>query len=96
MSVTIYASITAREARADEVERACRSIVEECLREDGLLTYHLLRDAENPRVFAWFEQWRDEAAFDQHLSSPHAARLGEALEGKLEGDMVIQRFDALA
>lgn len=96
MLVTIYASITARPDAVEQVEQACRSIVQECLQEDGVLTYHLLRDAENPRVFAWFEQWRDEAAFQRHISSPHAKRLGQALDGKLEGEMVIKRFDALA
>jgi quinol monooxygenase YgiN len=95
MPVTIYACITARPDVVEEVEEACRSIVGECLQEDGVLTYHLLRDAENPRMFAWFEQWRAEEAFQRHISSPHANRLGAALDGKIEGEMVIKRFDAL-
>lgn len=96
MAVTIYAYVVARADAVEEVEKACRSIVDECLREDGVLTYHLLRDADDARVFAWFEQWRDDDAFQRHISSPHAARLGAALQGKLEGEMVIKRYEALA
>ena len=96
MPITIFAYVTARADAVDEVDTACRSIVEECRREDGVLTYELLRDAENPRVFAWFEQWRDESAFQAHLESAHAKRLGAALGTKINGDMVIKRFDTLA
>lgn len=95
MTVTVHAYVVARDDSVERVEAACRSIVDECLREDGVVTYHLLRDVENPRVFAWFEQWRDEDAFQKHLASPHAARLGAALAGHLEGDMVINRYEAL-
>ncbi|MDP9393486.1 MAG: antibiotic biosynthesis monooxygenase [Actinomycetota bacterium] len=93
--VTIYAHVVAQEQTAGAIEQACLSIVQEVLQEDGCLTYHLLRDVEDDRVFAWFEQWRDEEAFQRHLSSPHAARLGAALEGKLEEPMVIRRYASL-
>lgn len=93
--VTVYAHVVAQEAATAEVEEACRSIVDEVVQEDGCLTYHLLRDAEDGQVFAWFEQWRDEDAFQRHLSAAPAARLGAALEGKLQGPMVIRRFASL-
>lgn len=93
--VTIYAYVIAQKASVGSVEEACLSIVDEVLQEDGCLTYHLLRDAEDERIFAWFEQWRNEEAFQRHLSSPHAARLGAALEGKLEEPMLIKRYESL-
>lgn len=95
MALTVYAYVVARPESVEQVEEAARSVVADCLREDGLVTYRLLRDSGNQRVFAWFEQWRDEAAFSAHLASPHVARLSEALEGHLEGDMVIQRYEDL-
>lgn len=78
------------------MRKSCRTTVEDCLPENVVLTSHLLNDAESACVFAWFEQRPDEVAFDQNLSSPHATRPGQALDGKLEGDMVIRRFDAFA
>lgn len=96
MAITIYAYVVARSDAVEEVEEACRSIVNDCLREDGILAYHLLRDVDDARVFAWFEQWRDDDAFQRHISSPHARRLGAALEGRLEGEMVIKRYESLA
>ena len=94
-TVTVYAYVVAAESSVAAVEEACRSIVDEVLAEDGCLTYHLLQGAEDRRRFAWFEQWRDEEAFQRHLAAPHAARLGAALEGKLDEPMVIQRYESL-
>ncbi|MDP9429501.1 MAG: antibiotic biosynthesis monooxygenase [Actinomycetota bacterium] len=96
MTVTVYAHVVARPGSVEHVESACRPIVDDCLREDGVLTYHLLRDVEEPRAFAWFEQWRDEEAFQRHVASPQAARLGAALDGHIEGAMVIKRYDVLS
>lgn len=95
MTLSVYAYVVARPESVDHVEQAARSIVEDCLREGGLVAYHLLRDSENPRAFAWFEQWRDEDAFNAHLASPHVARLGQALDGHLDGDMVVKRYHEL-
>lgn len=93
--VTVHAHVVAAPDSTDHVEQACRSIVDEVLQEDGCLAYYLLRGVDNRRGFAWFEQWRDEHAFQAHLASPHAARLGTALDGHLESPMVLTRYESL-
>lgn len=94
-TVTVFAQVMAAAGSVDRAREACLSIVDEVLREDGCLTYHVLQGADDPGTFAWFEQWRDEDAFQAHLSSPHAARLGAALEGHLDRPMVLARYDSL-
>ena len=44
--------------------------------EEGLLLYQAHQDPQNPRVFFFYEQYRDEAAYQAHVESEHFKRWG--------------------
>lgn len=46
--------------------------------EDGCLDYGCYEDAGRPGRFVFVERWRDQAALDRHLSTPHMAAWMEA------------------
>ena len=46
--------------------------------EDGCLVYSYAEDIEEPGLIRIFEAWRDRAALDAHIKTPHLAAWREA------------------
>ena len=70
------------EARAVEV---MRELAEGTRQEPGCEAYVPCRDPEDPRSFLFYEQYVDEAAFEEHGASEHFQRLAAGeLFGLLE------------
>ncbi|MEO8114963.1 MAG: putative quinol monooxygenase [Phenylobacterium sp.] len=46
--------------------------------EDGCLTYSYAEDVAEPGLVRVFEAWRDQAALDAHVKTPHMAKWREA------------------
>ncbi len=60
-------------------EEAVAAILEELARlsqaEPGCIQYDVHRDPDDPTRFFLWERYRDQAAFDEHSSSPHFQEL---------------------
>lgn len=48
-----------------------RSLLEPSNSEPGCISYIMYQGIYEPRTFFFFEEWHDDAAFEQHLISPH-------------------------
>ena len=46
--------------------------------EPGCLRFNVLQDKANENTYYFYEVYRDEAAFQAHIQTPHLARLREA------------------
>ena len=44
--------------------------------------YQPHRDASDPRVFFFYEQYTDEAAYQAHLASPHVKAIAKATRSR--------------
>ena len=59
-------------------ERQCqdilRALTEDTRKEPGCVQYVAHHSTENPLNFAFYEQYRDQAALDAHRVSPHYLR----------------------
>jgi quinol monooxygenase YgiN len=84
-SFTILADLQAQPGRGDEVAAgiAASQAVRLTRAEPGCLAYDVLRDADFPDRFVAYESWRDLAALQDHLATPHFAAVGTALAGLL-------------
>ena len=51
--------------------------------EPGCLRFDVLQDQADPDHYYFYEVYRDEAAFEAHLQTPHLARWLKAAEGCL-------------
>lgn len=71
--INVMARIVARPEGAAAVEKALAQLVEHTRSEPGCLSYELYRCADTPGEFQTIEQWRDSAAADAHMSTPHVA-----------------------
>lgn len=76
MAYVVTAKWTAKAGEEEAVAAAIRQLVGPSRAEPGMLLYQPHRDPENPRVFFFYEQYRDAAAYEAHLSSPHFQQHG--------------------
>ncbi|MFU6378444.1 putative quinol monooxygenase [Metapseudomonas otitidis] len=60
-----------RPEKADDFEALFRAYVEPSRAEAGCLEYHMLRDAQDPTLFIFFEVWRSRADLEFHAALPH-------------------------
>lgn len=60
-----------RPEQSEAFERFFRAQVEPSRREPGCLQYHMLRDAEDPTLFIFFEVWASPEHLAVHNELPH-------------------------
>ncbi|MGH3488272.1 MAG: putative quinol monooxygenase [Actinopolymorphaceae bacterium] len=60
----------------------------------GCLHYAFVVDLEDDCLFTCVEEWRDAAALEAHLASPHMTALDEVLASTAAGPATIRVFDA--
>ena len=76
MAYVVTAKWTAKEGEEDAVARAVEQLVGPSRSEPGIVLYQPHRDPEDPRVFFFYEQYRDADAYQAHIDSEHMQRLG--------------------
>ena len=59
--------------------------------EPGCFRFDLLRDPEKATRFYLYEVYRDKAAFEAHLETPHFGKWKASVESMFDGEM--QRID---
>ena len=76
MVYVVTAKWTAKEGEESGVAAAIEQLAPPSRAEPGMIMYQPHRDPENPRVFFFYEQYKDKAAYEAHLASEHFQRLG--------------------
>ena len=76
MAYVLIARMTCREGEEQRAEALVRELVEASRQEPGNVHYIAHRDPEDPRVFLMYEQYRDQAAFEEHGQTDHCQSLG--------------------
>ena len=60
--------------------------------EEGNLFYTLYQSVENSAEFIFYEEYKDETAFNTHISSAHFAAFSETTKEMIVGNIVIDKF----
>jgi quinol monooxygenase YgiN len=71
--IHVFATVSAAPGNADELRAALTTLVEATLKEPGVIHYILHEDPKNLGNFYVFEAYKDQAAVDAHMASPHLA-----------------------
>jgi quinol monooxygenase YgiN len=66
-------------------EKAFLEVITPTHQESGCLRYALHRGLDDPSLFMMIERWSSREALNEHLATPHVARLFEALGELLAG-----------
>ena len=77
--VIVIARFSPRPERRDDLLALLADVQEASRRDDGCLNYGYYREVADDLSFIAVEEWRDMAALEAHLRTPHVARLIAAL-----------------
>jgi quinol monooxygenase YgiN len=75
VSFVLVVKMLVKEGEEQEAVATIRELAAASREEAGCELYIPTRDTENPRVFLFYEQYRDHAAFEEHGASAHFQRL---------------------
>lgn len=64
--------------------------------EAGCVEYHMLRDAQDPSLFIFYEVWQSRAHFDEHVALPHMQRFHAERMDYLTRDFEVRMIDMLS
>lgn len=92
--VTLTAKLTIKAGKEEEFETTMKGVVPKVREEAGNRAYTMCRSKENPRVFMFYEEYVDKAAFDVHRK--HLGELGVNLAALLDGAPVLEFYEKLA
>lgn len=92
----VLARITVKPESAQTARGILLDLVAHSRQEPGCVSYELYQQAGNPHVFQTVEQWRDEAAADQHLRTIHVGAALAAATPLLAAPPEIQACTKLA
>jgi len=69
--LVVIASMKAKSGKEGELAEVLKKFVAPTRREGGCIQYDLHVDNSDPGSFAFYERWKDEAALEAHLKTPH-------------------------
>lgn len=96
--LTVVAKIRAAKGKGDALAALLREQADVVRKaEPGCLVYRPHRSTKDPDLFIFYEQYRDEAAFDVHRKAPHLAAYRERRdeEGLTEGQPEVEIYRSL-
>ncbi|QXE89024.1 antibiotic biosynthesis monooxygenase [Geomonas subterranea] len=89
--VTIVAKLTAKNDCIEAVKAEVIKMLAPTRQEQGCIEYRLHQDSTDPAVFVFYENWKDQAAFEQHMDSAHFKAYVAALSDKI-ADKTVHRM----
>lgn len=77
--IIVIARVRPHPERREELIALLTDVQEASRRDDGCLNYGYYSEVVDSGSFIAVEEWRDMAALEAHLQTPHVARLVESL-----------------
>lgn len=81
--------------QAEAFERLFRAYIEPSRAEPGCIEYHMLRDAQDPTLFIFYEVWASPAALAEHMALPHMRAFHERRMDYLRRDLDVRAVEML-
>jgi quinol monooxygenase YgiN len=96
--LTVVAKVRAAKGKGDALAALLKEQVAAVRKaEPGCLVYRPHRSTKDPDLFIFYEQYKDDAAFDHHRKAPHLAAYRERRdrEGLTEGAVEVEIYRSL-
>ena len=84
----VSARVAVKEGQEKTFIEIASKLVTATRAEEGNLFYTLYQSTENPSIFIFYEEYKDEAAFEAHANSAHFAAFAEATNDIMAGELV--------
>jgi quinol monooxygenase YgiN len=88
----IVARLIVKEGQEKAFIDVASKLVTATRQEPGNLFYSLYQSPLNPVEFIFYEEYKDDAAFQTHASSAHFAAFAEGIKDLTAGDLVVDEF----
>ncbi|CAN5241791.1 hypothetical protein BH20ACT5_BH20ACT5_02640 [soil metagenome] len=92
--IVVHAFARCRPDKRDTLVAALRAAQQPTRAEDGCLEYQFFASIDDDTSFVAVERWRDLAALQAHLQTPHIADLIGVLSDTLVEPFSIEAYDA--
>jgi len=89
---TIVARAEVLAGKEKEFMTAATALIEGTRAEAGNISYNLYQNPFCPTLFIFYEEYKDEQAMAVHAASAHFKTFGEAIEGMLASELIIESF----
>lgn len=86
MTKTLYAEFTVKEGSETRVAEMMAELAGHVRNEPGNVTFLPYTRETNPREYFVFEVYRDEEAFQEHISAEYGQKFNTELAQHIEGD----------
>jgi quinol monooxygenase YgiN len=83
--IHVFANVTAAAGNEDKLRDVLKTLVMATKEEPGVISYILHEDVKTAGNFYVFEAYKDQAAVDAHMASPHLAAAFAAAGSLLAG-----------
>ena len=88
----VVARVTVKEGQEAAFIKVASVLVEATRKEPGCLFYTLYQSPLDTKSFIFYEEYKDDAAFDSHANSDHFKVFAGAIGDMLDGDFVVDQF----
>lgn len=88
----IVARLTVKEGQEKAFIEVASKLVTATRQETGNLFYALYQSPVSPVEFIFYEEYRDDAAFQTHASSAHFAAFAEGIKDLTAGELIVDEF----
>ena len=92
MTITVLATFHVKAEKTDTFLAACRELIEHTMHDQGVESYQLQRNSDNPNHFVFVERWASKADLDLHLNTAHIAKAFPILVECCETEPQVQIF----
>jgi quinol monooxygenase YgiN len=96
MTITIIGTVVGRDETKSELQTLLLAQVQATRNEPGCLNYDFHVDAEDDRVFVFYENWDSQSALDTHMQMPHLEPLLSAADRLLSEPIQIRHLNMLS
>lgn len=91
--IIVSGTLTVDPANHDRAADLMTTLAEATNQEEGCVQYAFWADLNVAGNFRVFEEWKDQAAIDAHMATPHMAEFLGAVGGLITGGTGIMRYD---
>jgi PTH1 family peptidyl-tRNA hydrolase len=86
--IAVYAKGIVSDNNIKEFINYASELIYETRKEEGVVSYELIRGVDNKNLFAFFEKWESKDALDAHMNTEHfksiVPKMGKFVDGEMQ------------
>lgn len=91
--ITLMVRLRAKPGKAAQLEEALQHLTAEARKEAGCVDYHFHRSVADSNSFGFYENWRSQKDFDEHLKQPCQVEFAKVRDQYLVGDVELDFYE---